>query len=382
VPGTQLAYIDAMMKLQTLRSNAQRTSGCGSRLLTAVVGGAAVLVFSLSTPAVAGQGSLRVAAGRDSRVVLDGKELSEQNIGGITENSAKCGKCHDACENGRSHAGLLQIDEQGGAKLPLDAEGRTTCITCHDSRRHAMPVASGDHLRISNLRRELCLACHRQETEDGPRIEIVAPLERAVVREEHQAFIGKASGLSGSDLMVRLNGSEFHLEVRDGEFSTWLRLQAGVNRIEVSSQDRLVWKGEVFYGESSLDNYKLASSGHRTGNRAQCLECHLKMDELRSGVTSAAPALCYGCHDRIDEKRYVHGPLAVGDCLACHDPHGGYGTAHLRQERALLCGNCHDDRRKVATVVCNAAGKECVDCHDPHQSDMRYLLKGPQYTMR
>jgi predicted CXXCH cytochrome family protein len=95
-----------------------------------------------------------------------------------------------------------------------------------------------------------------------------------------------------------------------------------------------------------------------------------------------APTLCYGCHDRIDEKRYVHGPLAVGDCLVCHDPHRGYGAAHLRREQALLCGNCHAARENSATVVCNAAGKACVDCHDPHQSDTRYLLKGPQYTMR
>ena len=60
----------------------------------------------------------------------------------------------------------------------------------------------------------------------------------------------------------------------------------------------------------------------------------------------------------------------------------GYGAAHLRQEQALLCGNCHAARENSATVVCNAAGKACVDCHDPHQSDTRYLLKGPQYTMR
>ena len=103
---------------------------------------------------------------------------------------------------------------------------------------------------------------------------------------------------------------------------------------------------------------------------------------MRSAGMVAAPALCYGCHERNDEKRYVHGPLAVGDCLACHDPHSGYGTAHLRQEQALLCGNCHAARENSATVACNASGKGCVDCHDPHQSDTRYLLKGPQYTMR
>jgi predicted CXXCH cytochrome family protein len=293
-----------------------------------------------------------------------------------------CAKCHSACENGRSHQGLVPANDRDCASLPLDSEGRTTCTTCHDSRNHDAHEGSGSHLRISNLRRELCLACHRRDGSDVPRIEIISPLERAVVQEERLAFIGRASRITGPDLTVRLNGAEFHLHVRGGEFSTWLKLQEGVNRVEVAQDERLLWKGEVFMGRSAAGGYGFSSSGHRTGNRDQCLECHLKKDELRSGVTSSAPALCYGCHDRNDEKRYVHGPLAVGDCLACHDPHGGYGSAHLRKEQTLLCWNCHAARESLATTACNASGKGCVDCHDPHQSDARYLLKGPQTTMR
>jgi predicted CXXCH cytochrome family protein len=359
-----------------------RTSDYVSRLVAAVGGCAAVLVFFVSGPATAGQGELRTQAGYVARVAQAGKEFAVKSTCVAMDNSATCGKCHSTCENGRNHLGVSPIGEQGSAELPLDAEGCTTCITCHDSRRHEVPVVSGAHLRISNLRRELCLACHRQDQEAGPRIEIVSPLERAVVRDERLALIGRASRLSGSELTVRLNGSEFHLHVREGEFSTWLNLQDGINRIEIAQEERLLWSGEVFHGESSLGGYKLSSSGHRTGNREQCLGCHLKNDDLSSGVMSAAPTLCYGCHDRIDDKRYVHGPLAVGDCLVCHDPHRGYGAAHLRQEQPLLCGNCHAARENSATVVCNASGKACVDCHDPHQSDTRYLLKGPQYTMR
>ena len=293
-----------------------------------------------------------------------------------------CAKCHSACENGRSHGGLSAITLPRNPALPLDSRGRTTCTTCHDSRNHGDRGVSGSHLRISNLRRELCLACHRQEAETPPGIEIVSPLDRAVVQEERLALIGRASRFTGSDLTVRLNGSEFHLHVKRGEFSTWLNLQEGVNRVEVALEERLLWKGEVFRGESSSGGYARSSSGHRTGNRAQCLECHLKMDEVSAGGTRSAPALCYGCHDRNDRKRYVHGPLAVGDCLACHDPHGGYGSAHLRREQALLCGNCHTVRESSVMVACQSTGKGCVDCHDPHQSDTRYLLREPQHTMR
>jgi predicted CXXCH cytochrome family protein len=293
-----------------------------------------------------------------------------------------CAKCHNACENGRSHEGRIPAGNQDRAGLPLDADGRTTCTTCHDSRNHDAPEDSRSHLRISNLRRELCLACHRKDGEAVPRIEIISPLERAVVLEERLAFIGRASRITGPDLTVRLNGAEFHLHVKGGEFSTWLKLQSGVNHVEVAQGEHLLWQGEVFQGESPMGGYGRSSSGHRTGNRAQCMECHLKMDGMRSGVAGSAPALCYGCHDRNDQKRYVHGPLAVGDCLACHDPHGGYGSAHLRQEQTLLCANCHAVRESTAMMACKTTGKGCVDCHDPHQSDTRYLLKGPQTTMR
>lgn len=365
-----------------MRDKAMRTSERVSRLVTAAGGAAAGLVLFLSGPAFAGQGGPNPESRGETRLVQAGNESAAEGSGAAPDNSANCAKCHNACENGRSHVGFSPVAGPGGSGLPLDAEGRATCTTCHESLRHDAYGVSDSHLRISNLRRELCLACHREDTEAGPRIEIVSPPERAFIQEDRLALIGSASRLPGSDLTVRLNGSEFHLQVKEGEFSTWIKLQDGVNRIEIALQDRLLWAGDVFHGESPLGGYRFASSGHRTGNRAQCIECHLKRDEMLSGDAGAAPGLCYGCHDRIDEKRYVHGPLAVGDCLACHDPHGGYGTAHLRQEQTLLCGNCHAARESVATLACNAAGKGCVGCHDPHQSNTRYLLKGPQYTMR
>ena len=147
---------------------------------------------------------------------------------------------------------------------------------------------------------------------------------------------------------MRLNGAEFHLQVKRGRVFDLAqasgRRQPHRNRARRSGCSG---KGEVFHGERRRGSYERASSGHRTGNRAQCVECHQKKDEARSGGAGAAPALCDGCHDRNGEKRYVHGPLAVGDCLACHDPHGGYGSAHLRQEQALLCGNCHAAPREL-----------------------------------
>jgi predicted CXXCH cytochrome family protein len=255
------------------------------------------------------------------------------------------------------------------------------CLTCHLPHPDGAEQASGRRLRLPNLRRELCLACHCQQA-DAPRIEIISPLERAVVRDDHVALIGRASHLPEDLLTVRINGSAFSVHAKNGNFFTRLTLREGTNRIAVEQAGRALWEGEVFQGRDSSDHYGRTSSGHGTANREECLGCHVTQDGVGAGVSGGAPTHCYGCHDRIEGKRYVHGPLAVGDCLACHDPHGGFGDAHLRREAGPLCRGCHPAGEHGPATACATAGKGCVECHDPHQSDARYLLRGPRYTMR
>lgn len=351
------------------------------RLASATMSLAATLFFSLSCPATARQGDLQAEPLHGIRHGEGPGGRSGRGAEIPADYAAPCGKCHTPCEDGRVHEGLEPVAPRAGVDLPLTADGLATCLTCHEP--HSRGTAPGDKLlRVSNLQRGLCLVCHRQESDKEPRIRIVSPPERSVVQEEHLALIGKSSGLAEETLSVRLNGAQFHLRVKGGEFSTWLRLEDGVNRIEISQAERVLWEGEVFRGVSSSSGYGRQMSGHRTESREQCRECHDGSGGRITGAANDTSTLCYGCHDRFEGKRYLHGPLAVGACLACHDPHGGFGAAHLREERTLLCGNCHSGRDTAATKVCNASGKACADCHDPHQSDSRYLLKGPQYTLR
>jgi predicted CXXCH cytochrome family protein len=236
-------------------------------------------------------------------------------------------------------------------------------------------------LRIPNLRRELCLACHVPAAAGAPSIEIVSPPERALVLEERLALIGKLSGRVEGQLTVRLNDATFHVQARERDFFTTLLLRDGVNHCEIALGEQVLWKGEIFRGESSASGYARSTFGHRTGSQQECLSCHDGADGKASGVAEQTSALCYGCHQPLDGKRYLHGPLGVGACLACHDPHSGYGTAHLREEQTLLCGKCHAAREIAAESGCASGGRKCAECHDPHQSDSRYLLKGPRYTL-
>lgn len=346
-------------------------------LVAGILGLAASLVFSMSEPVSAGLWSNLLRNDRTAGTTAQGKAAKSEIA---AEKSANCGKCHSSCEYGRTHLGLAPTKKTAGNMLPFDSRGLTNCLTCHKDHAKGVEVA-GNSLRMPNLRRELCLACHQQETAQEPRVEIVSPLERAAVLETRVALIGRAANLAGAQLTVRLNDAEFHLHVKDGEIFTWLRLQDGVNHIALAQQGRVLWSGEIFHGASASANNERASSGHLTETREQCGGCHKKSGEATAAVAQA-PGLCFGCHERNDSKRYVHGPLAVGACLTCHDPHSGYGSAHLRKEQRLLCGDCHTAREATAAVSCRKTGGMCVDCHDPHQSDMKYLLKQPQYTMR
>jgi predicted CXXCH cytochrome family protein len=354
----------------------------GSRMnATAAALLAAVLVFPFSSTAFAWQGDLQAEPLLGLR---QGGEAGGPKAAGVeipADNAALCGKCHSSCEAGKVHEGVAPTAPAAGVGLPLTADGRTACFTCHAPHTGGKS-GEGTRLRVSNLRRELCLSCHRQESDQEPRFEIVSPPDRSVVQEQRVALIGKISGVPGSFFAVTVNGAKFHIQTKGSEFFTLLTLQDGVNRIEITHEDRVIWRGELYRGESASSGYGRTTSAHRTESREQCGECHADKGGGPTRASSDASALCYGCHDRFEGKRYLHGPLAVGACLACHDPHRGYGTAHLREERGLLCANCHAARETSPTTACNASNKACADCHDPHQSDSRFLLRGPQYTMR
>lgn len=354
-----------------------------SRLLRFAFGAAALatwLFFPLPRPAQAWEGDLQAEPLHEARERELAAAQARKRTMSAVENPKVCGKCHSSCEPGRIHGGRAANALRASVTFPLTADGRVTCLTCHQAHRGGATTAESG-LRIPNLKRELCLACHPTVAAEAPSIEILSPPEGALVREERLALIGRVSGRIEGHLAVRLNDATYHVEARERDFVTWLVLREGVNRCEIALGERVLWSGEIFRGESRAGVHTRNTSGHRTGSQQECLGCHDGVGGKVAAVsTEPGAALCYDCHDRLDGKRYLHGPLGVGACLVCHDPHSGYGTAHLREEQALLCGKCHAGRETVAASACMPPGKDCADCHDPHQSDTRYLLKGPKYT--
>lgn len=69
---------------------------------------------------------------------------------------ARCAACHDPLD--ASHRTGVVPKRPVPPALPLSADGKVTCATCHFM--HAESDAFGDFVRIDNRKGALCLTCH------------------------------------------------------------------------------------------------------------------------------------------------------------------------------------------------------------------------------
>jgi hypothetical protein len=70
---------------------------------------------------------------------------------------ATCNGCHGS--QGASHRTGMHPKSGVPDTLPLSADGKITCFTCHFM--HGENNQFGDFVRIDNRRGKLCLTCHR-----------------------------------------------------------------------------------------------------------------------------------------------------------------------------------------------------------------------------
>ena len=296
--------------------------------------------------------------------------------------SAECVQCHNSCDNWQTHGEQQKDIMEMAEALPLLADEKISCVTCHSTHGGAGSEGTKPDpgmLRISNLKRGLCLNCHRENRGGSVRVEITVPPESAVVYDTRVPLIGRIDNLAESHVTLRVNQAVFPLRITGGLFHTRLRVEEGANHVELSLNGEILWSGNIFRarGDEQASYYGKMYSGHQTDSLDECLGCHEQEDGLLRAGTASLPDLCYGCHEPFDEKRYLHGPLAVGECTSCHDPHGGTGPYHLRGREVSLCLSCHEDDEVLGHEggrIAVADGS-CSACHDPHQSDTRFLVK-------
>lgn len=326
--------------------------------------------------------ALALAAPHANAAGPDSATSEIQRHGWSQDGAPGCANCHTPCGSSRTHDRRGADPASMAERLPLDAEGRMTCETCHTQPSwppHGEGGGEPDLLRISNLKRGLCLNCHAVENLPRASVSVAVPPPKAVVHESRVTLLGSAARVDDGRLDIRINGAAFPVQVRGGVFFTRLSLQAGLNVAEIRFRGQRLWQGEIYYADGSDPalQYGRIYQPHLTGGIAECFGCHDRREGLLDPRIASAPELCNRCHDAFGAQRYLHGPLAVGDCVTCHDPHGGTDGAHLRERAGVLCRSCHGANEIAGHSSGIRAVEEglCTECHDPHEGSSRYLIK-------
>lgn len=299
-----------------------------------------------------------------------------------------CQECHAAAlEDNLNHRVGIRPSMRVPPDLRLNEKGELSCITCHDPHGEYLSGRTGARtyfLRRQMLKRELCLACHAEANYAEPTVtvELVAPVNNAVVDSMPVPLIGIVSSKRVEDLQLRINDTSLVLSVRNGVFTTMLSLQEGINAIRIGGGEVVPTMLNILYNPAlpGKTTYRLYRT-HATVTRKDCFECHDR--EARGYVISANDdQVCVRCHERPPPMRYVHGPVAVGSCTVCHDPHGQTNEGLLVLGGEALCFQCHTEADVLRHLTGPAVGEAaflrergCTYCHEPHQSSRRYLLR-------
>lgn len=81
----------------------------------------------------------------------------------VDDLDAHCAACHDPLD--ASHRTGVVPKKPVPPSLPLAADGKVTCATCHFM--HAENDAFGDFVRVDNRQGALCLTCHELAELEG-----------------------------------------------------------------------------------------------------------------------------------------------------------------------------------------------------------------------
>lgn len=246
---------------------------------------------------------------------------------------------------------------------------------------------------------------------------IFSPEDKVYIFTNTVFVIGKTDARK---LRYSINGVEGPtVESREGNFHFMANLNNGLNKIEISDEEKI--QLEIF---STNDSTGLAGFNRyifHTGKKdGLCKECHAmdpakadrkmcfdlchKSDVMKWGymhgpagegaclachdsgggnngyeVVVGGGQICITCHEKIGSvKRYVHTAVSRRLCTGCHSPHGTVNDFVLREDgRAKMCYLCHKEGEMVRYPHKAVSDGDCLGCHHPHESDSPYGLRQP-----
>jgi predicted CXXCH cytochrome family protein len=198
-------------------------------------------------------------------------------------------------------------------------------------------------------------------------------------------------------LSVRLNGRPIESKSSDKIQHYVLRLEFGVNTIEVEALagERVLAheRRELFFFSPIAGEKKEIPDGfasrpfHEAGKNAiKCAGCHI-LEPQKSDVSPASPSAssCSSCHRGLLQFRQVHGPASLWNCLACHDAKSAPGKYATPVPVRDLCYGCHTDQKSYFFSAKYQHGPTatgmCTICHNPHASNNEFWLKKPPWEL-
>lgn len=196
-------------------------------------------------------------------------------------------------------------------------------------------------------------------------VEIVAPLDGAVLKEGKVVFIGTARKAESGK--VEFGGRSTSFRVKDGSFSFSVSLPEGEHSLTFNTgKESATIRVKIDPGAG-----KEAYRYHAEVPGEKCKACHEEGKPFAKMDT--ATEVCSRCHKR-EDKQYTHGPFAMGFCSECHDPHGSSLENNLKMPVVALCNDCHNQPVSEKHLK-NAGDRLCTTCHDAHTSGKQFMLK-------
>ncbi len=339
-----------------------------------------------------------------------------------------CLQCHDGLvldgrevwDPSRGHHPRNMVPvEPLPAFLPVDAQGRIVCTTCHSPHGVVDPAdakaatssspplvrhhsVASPFLRLDREADSLCLACHTNKvhadigsstlkaTNAGHPTggALVAALKKRASQGSGASDPTTASCLS-CHAMHGARGEHITRDPGDGRTCIGCH-PAMANTSSNHPLGRV--PGRDLVAERRGAHVTLSEDGG-----IGCLSCHDMAADMKTGMLRTLPgkAVCLDCHsERTDLQGGAHAHLEKGGkptCVACHNVHGGQrdnqflttGAGSAGDPRGCL--SCHGPGGRAAPrqakpglvghpVDGRAFGDKktltCLSCHDPHAANL------------
>jgi predicted CXXCH cytochrome family protein len=301
----------------------------------------------------------------------------------LVNSEAMCLSCHDGSVVDSRERVFLHHGHRTGIVppedmhvpeiLPLDAEGKVQCRTCHTAHGVEMEMgadmATAVFLRVPNPNSELCRLCHTALTEDLQSVnhpidvDLDHPWPEALAATEshrgadHDVVCQSCHTPHGSQLNALLV-----LPLDDSRLCTACHVdQTEGTEAPIPANHR--FDGPLQAG-AHAETLRAQGAHLTAGERMTCRTCHTPHAGKGGSLLltdNRDDGLCLLCHSEMEDLHLTGHRLALtapdleevwnsGSCLGCHTPHAARGPMLWGREpvpnqsgEAALCLSCHGE---------------------------------------